>query len=440
MIRLNHKGLLKLLPKACLIGAAILLSGAAASSVPRHGVPEQGPAGREAPQPGAGGERTDPRLARNTGISEKVASSQAVLAYLRSPGQAALEAALKTCLAAREKVPDDVLNGFLLAFCRHELRDAAGESRALANYPPEKKDLYRFIFYEHRPELADALYMLPALLCKRLRETFPFPPGSKCLSFGGPISREQYRRGKRTIDRYVCPKCDEMLRLPEHKFFGNLLLRVKKDNPLYPVLLQVAIVQADRRRLKGDIPRLLALLGVRKGQVLADIGCGIGEVTFPLARAVGAAGKVYAEDIDENAIAAVRYCVETGGVKNVTPVLGSPTDTGIPPDTLDLALLFNVYQGIAQELEDKGPAYLDSFLDDFLGGIGKTLKKDGVLVIIDNLDPDFDVTAEKVTAALGKRGFRLVADKSDPRQRLILFFQGAGAGRSNGTRPGLRIN
>lgn len=373
---------------------------------------------------------------RDLEVSLKVASNQAVLAYLRSPGPAALQEALKTCLATRENISADLYNDFLIAFCRHELGDAAAEAEALAGYPPEQKDMYRFIFYEHRADLADSLYLLPAYLCAKLRETVratdSFPAGAKCPSYGGPITSSSYKRGGRILYKFSCKKCDEMLGLEEKRSLGNLLLRAK-DNALNSLLIQVAHGLDDRRSFKGEkvdiVPRLVAKLGIKPGQVVGDIGCGIGQFTFPVARLTGDTGKVYAEDIDANAVNLVKYCAEKGGLKNIIPVLGSPTDTGIQPGALDTALLFHVYRGIVKELDAEG---LDPFLDSFFANIRKTLRKDGTLVLVDNIDPAFDVTAGKVAAALRRRGFALTADRSDARSgRLVLLFRltAAGAGK-----------
>ncbi len=420
---------MKPLSKVCLTGvlAFIAFSGIylAAQDLSAKSVPAApGSAGA-----GQAGEKKG-RAARNSEITVKVASSQAVLAYLKAPGQRTLAAALETCLAAREKLADDLLNDFFLAFCYHEAGDAAGEARALAAHAAEQQDMYRYIFYEHRAELADSLYLLPAYICRQLRESAnaagSFPAGAKCPCFGGPVSVEQYRGGKRAHSRYLCPKCDEMLGLQERKMMGNELLRVK-ENSLNSILFVVAAFHKDRRRGgpgQAGPDSYLDLFGIREGQVLADIGCGIGEYTFSLARMAGPKGKVYAEDIDPNAVGLIKYCVAKGGIKNIEPVLGTPTEMGIPPGTLDTAVLMNVYRGMAQELDSWKEADREAFYEKFFAGIRKTLKKDGALVLFDSLDPAFDVSVKKVAAELRKRNFRLVSDKSPAGdRRLILIFK-----------------
>lgn len=52
--------------------------------------------------------------------------------------------------------------------------------------------------------------------------------------------------------------------------------------------------------------RLLAALGVRAGERVADVGAGGGYLTLHLARAVGPSGRVVATDIDQEALALLR--------------------------------------------------------------------------------------------------------------------------------------
>jgi SAM-dependent methyltransferase len=51
---------------------------------------------------------------------------------------------------------------------------------------------------------------------------------------------------------------------------------------------------------------LLAALGVRAGERVADVGAGGGYLTLHLSRAVGPSGRVVATDIDEEALALLR--------------------------------------------------------------------------------------------------------------------------------------
>jgi len=120
-------------------------------------------------------------------------------------------------------------------------------------------------------------------------------------------------------------------------------------------LVAVAVSPAAERRGSGNRDawqqpaRVVADLGLKNGSTVADVGCGSGYFTFRLAKAVGPTGKVYAEDISEKALAALKVRAEREGAKNVTIVQGEPSDTHLPDATLDAALFVNVYHHVPKE-------------------------------------------------------------------------------------------
>lgn len=54
--------------------------------------------------------------------------------------------------------------------------------------------------------------------------------------------------------------------------------------------------------LEKDGERFLRAIGLRRGQVVLDFGCGKGRYTIPAAKVVGNKGKVYAMDKDKKAL------------------------------------------------------------------------------------------------------------------------------------------
>jgi SAM-dependent methyltransferase len=147
---------------------------------------------------------------------------------------------------------------------------------------------------------------------------------------------------------------------------------------------------ADEDTPEGD--DVLALIGARPGEVIADVGCGRGTWTFPLARAVGEHGRVYAVDIDPKVLTVVRERVERDKAGNVTVVQSVPDDPGLPADSLDVVFLNDVIDYVER------PA-----LAGFLAGIHTALKGDGRLVI---RDPNGG--AERVISECYRAGFALV--------------------------------
>lgn len=112
-----------------------------------------------------------------------------------------------------------------------------------------------------------------------------------------------------------------------------------------------AWLERPQREWEEAPQKMLAALGLRPGEVVADIGAGSGYHTFRLAKLVGPKGKVYAVDIQPEMLAIIRHRMKLGKVKNVIPVLGTVTDPRLPAETLDLALLVDVYHEFSHPYE-----------------------------------------------------------------------------------------
>ncbi len=118
--------------------------------------------------------------------------------------------------------------------------------------------------------------------------------------------------------------------------------------------------------------RVMADMNFRPGAAVADIGCGKGYFTFRIARAVGEQGKVFAVDIDESALAAVRKRAQRENVRNIEIVHSQPTDTTLKPACADAALLCNVLHHVPQEQRQ-----------ELVRSIARSLKPGGYLFVID---------------------------------------------------------
>src|SRR5262249_28430178 len=105
------------------------------------------------------------------------------------------------------------------------------------------------------------------------------------------------------------------------------------------------------------------------GSRVADIGCGFGYFTFRLAARVGGEGKVYAVDIDREAINKVRERKEREKLAQVNPVLGESADPRLPND-LDAVLIVDAYHEFRE-------------YDQTMQSVFRALSPGGRLVIID---------------------------------------------------------
>ena len=80
-------------------------------------------------------------------------------------------------------------------------------------------------------------------------------------------------------------------------------------------------------------PQRLIESYVKKGQVVADLGCGSGYYTLPLAECVGPEGKVYAVDLDKKCIRALEKKADKGGYLNIEAHASSASDVSFIKDS-----------------------------------------------------------------------------------------------------------
>ena len=118
--------------------------------------------------------------------------------------------------------------------------------------------------------------------------------------------------------------------------------------------------------------RVVEDLGLKEGSRVADIGCGRGYFTFRLAKAVGEKGKVFATEISSRSLKSVANRVKKDKLANVETVLAAPVDTKLAVNSLDAAIIVNVYHHAAK---GDRPALTKS--------IAKALRPGGYLYIID---------------------------------------------------------
>ena len=76
--------------------------------------------------------------------------------------------------------------------------------------------------------------------------------------------------------------------------------------------------------------QILDALSIADAAVVADIGAGRGWFTVRLARRVGPNGRVYAQDVQPEMLAAITRRVQREGLANVRPVLGRGSDPHLP--------------------------------------------------------------------------------------------------------------
>ncbi|HUJ22746.1 MAG TPA: methyltransferase domain-containing protein [Bryobacteraceae bacterium] len=176
------------------------------------------------------------------------------------------------------------------------------------------------------------------------------------------------------------------------------------------------LVRAEREQEEAP-DKALDALDISKGATVADIGAGVGYLSWRLAERVGPSGKVYANDIQPAMLEMLRANMKARHVTNVEAVLGAEDDPHLPAAAIDLALLVDVYHEFSQPQQ-------------MLEHLRLSLKSDGRLVLLEYrkedpsipIRPEHKMSVAEVRAELQPEGFRL--DKvieTLPRQHILIF-------------------
>ena len=173
-----------------------------------------------------------------------------------------------------------------------------------------------------------------------------------------------------------------------------------------------------REREDEENPDLaIRLLRIRKGATVADIGAGSGYISIRMAKIVGPMGKVYASDIQQGMLELLQQNVSKAKLDNVIPVLGAIDDPKLPADSLDLAIMVDVYHEFSEPQK-------------MLQRIREALKADGRLVLLEYraedasvpILPDHKMTKAQVKQEVEHEGFKQSRVYDDlPWQHLFIF-------------------
>lgn len=149
-------------------------------------------------------------------------------------------------------------------------------------------------------------------------------------------------------------------------------------------------------------PKIMDAMGIKPGMTVAEIGAGNGRLTVRLVERVGEHGKIYANDIDPEALEFMRKRCKDQDIKNMVVVEGEATDPRLPKGMMDVVILANTLHMVEQPLP-------------LLKNIIPSLKPNGILAIL-----DFD------QAKLKKQGWEAKSKVVSPKAEIITLLDNAG--------------
>ena len=177
-------------------------------------------------------------------------------------------------------------------------------------------------------------------------------------------------------------------------------------------------------RIEQEQPeRVLDAMGLRPGDVVADVGCGSGYYARRMARRVQPGGAVYCEDIQPEMLDIMRQRATDEGVSGIEAVRGTPTDPKLPAGAIDWIIIADVYH----EMSDPEP---------MLAGIRRALSPRGRVALLefrvedgtgDQIKADHTMSVRQVLGEWQAAGFELVALHDFLPSQHLFFFRAIGS-------------
>ena len=98
----------------------------------------------------------------------------------------------------------------------------------------------------------------------------------------------------------------------------------------------------EKRRELLPPEETLIKLGLHKGDIIADIGCGIGYFTIPASKIVGESGKVFAMDILPEMLQDVGEKIKDNNISNIEIILTEENDLKLEDNKITIAFISTV--------------------------------------------------------------------------------------------------
>ncbi|MDQ3181018.1 MAG: class I SAM-dependent methyltransferase [Acidobacteriota bacterium] len=182
-----------------------------------------------------------------------------------------------------------------------------------------------------------------------------------------------------------------------------------------PYTGDLSIFESEERAKNLQIDRVMDILKIAEGKSVADIGAGSGWFTVRAAARVGAKGKVFAVEINQEYINYINERAKKENFPNIQTVLGTEDDPKLSKQTVDAVLILKTYHEIAQPVK-------------VLQNLHTALKKDALVGVIDRngKGDDHGIDKEKVIEEARRAGFVLKEEfdftKADGMDYFLVFW------------------
>jgi arsenite methyltransferase len=179
----------------------------------------------------------------------------------------------------------------------------------------------------------------------------------------------------------------------------------------------IAMLENPQRDAEQKPDEVIAALGIKKNETLADIGAGSGYFSFRFAPKVGNGGRIYAVDINPDMIVYMNQRIRDMKLTNVVTVLSLPSDPLLMDASVNRFFICNTYHHI-----ENRPSYI--------ARMKKMLKPGGEIIVVDYMKkalpvgppPEMKMAREDVIREMESNGFKLAKEHTFlPYQYFLIF-------------------
>lgn len=181
----------------------------------------------------------------------------------------------------------------------------------------------------------------------------------------------------------------------------------------------IGVLEDPQRDVYQKPHEVLSALGLKPGEVIADIGAGSGYFTFRLSHFVGEKGKIYAVDVSPDMILYINRRIRDLKVNNVISILADPDDPLLPDRSVNRFFFSESWHHIENQAK-------------YLSLMKRMLRPGGEVVMIDfkkkkeiTVGPPLEmrIAREDLIKQMDKNGFRLAKEHTFlPYQYFLVFM------------------
>ena len=179
----------------------------------------------------------------------------------------------------------------------------------------------------------------------------------------------------------------------------------------------IEMLESPERISEQKPDEVIAALGIRKGEVIADIGAGSGLFAFRFAPHVGESGRIFAVDVNPDMILYMNRQIRDKGLRNVSTILSASDDPLLADSSVDRFFICNTWHHVPNQ-----PQYVAL--------MKKMLKPGGQIIVLDykkeklpvGPPPEMKMAREEVIRQMESGGFKLQKEHSFlPYQYFLVF-------------------